>query len=232
MRKIILIALSFCMMVSCMYKRGSGNIISRSEDVGSFTGVKVSGGFDVEITRGASQEVTVHADDNLMKYVEVKVVDHELQIQLEHVSVSDAHLKVEITSPEINNITASAGSSVITKNELSSTEPIVVKSSSGSNVKAVFDAPEVRADVSSGGEINLSGHTRNLHASSSSGSSLRASELLSENAYVSTSSGGNAHVYGSVRIEAKASSGGDIFYKGGASVSKEQSSGGNIQREE
>ncbi len=233
MRKIAIFIILSVVLASCMLKKGSGNIITQTKTVSKFTGINISGGFEVEIKNGATENVVVEADDNLMKYVDVNVVGDELKVRLEQISVSDAHLKILITAPQIDHINASAGSDITTKDQFKSASPISVKASSGSDIKANLDAPEVKAEVSSGGEITLSGRTKDLHATSASGSSITASELLSENSYVSASSGGSVHVYASVKVEAKASSGGDVYYKGGApSVVKEESSGGNVQKDE
>jgi hypothetical protein len=232
MRKIVVAILVIGMMGSCMYKKGSGNIIKQDRSTGSFKGVDISGGFEVEIKSGPSENVVVEADDNLLKYIEVKVVDNELKIRLEHINVTDAHLKVFITAPEINNLDASGGSEVVVQDVLKSAGTISVKASSGSNIKTALDAPEIKADVSSGGELTLSGRTKDLHATSSSGSSITAGELLSENSYVNVSSGASAHVYASVSLDASASSGGNISYRGAAaSVKKSESSGGEVEKE-
>lgn len=232
MRKLILALLIVATMGSCMYKKGSGNIITQTRSAGPFKAVDISGGFEVEIKNGPVENVVLEADDNLVKYIEVKVIDNELKVRLENISVSDAHLKLFITAPEINNLNASGGSEIVVKDELKSGGTIHVKASSGSNIKTALDAPEIKADVSSGGELTLSGRTKDLHATSSSGSSLAASELLSENSYVSASSGANAHVYASVSIDASASSGGNVSYRGAATnVKKSESSGGEVEKE-
>ena len=232
MRKLFIAVLAIGMMGSCMYKKGSGNIITQTRTTGTFKGVEIAGGFEVEIKNGPAVNVVLEADDNLVKYIEVKVVDNELKVRLENINVSDAHLKIFITAPEINHVDASAGAEIVVKDILKSFETISVKASSGSNIKTALDAPEIKADVSSGGELTLSGRTKDLHATSSSGSSISASELLSENSYVNVSSGASAHVYASVSIDANASSGGNISYRGAATnIKKSESSGGEVKKD-
>ncbi|MEO6670979.1 MAG: head GIN domain-containing protein [Ferruginibacter sp.] len=231
MRIILLAVLFVGLMSSCNYKKGSGNIITQTRSTGAFRALDIKGGFEVEVKNGPTENVVVEADDNLMKYIEVKVVDNELKIRLDHINVTDAHLKIFITAPEINSVDASGGSGIVVKDALKSAGKIIVKASSGSNIKTAIDAPEIKADASSGGQLTLSGRTRDFHASSSSGSSLSASELLSENSYVSASSGANAHVYASVSIDASASSGGNISYRGAAVVKKSESSGGEVSKD-
>jgi len=230
MKKLLIIILSIAIFGGCRYKTGSGNLISEKRNTGAFTGISVGGGFDVEIKTGPT-EVLVEADDNIIKYIETDVVNGQLKIRLDDVNVNDVHLKIYITAPQINNITASASADVVAKDILKSTELIKVQSSSGSEVKAELDAPEISVNASSGGELNLSGRTRNFKAVSSSGSTINAGELSSENATVDVSSGASAKVHASLTLNATASSGGNISYRGTPNVKQSVSSGGEVDKE-
>jgi len=231
MKKLLIIILSISVLGACRYRSGSGNIITEKRNTGAFTGISVGGGFDVEVKTGPA-EVMVEADDNIIKYIETDVVDGQLKIRLEHINIHDAHLKVYVTAPEINTIRTSASASVDVKDILKSARAIKLQSSSGSNIKAVLDAPDIEADASSGGEMDLSGRTRNFNAESSSGSTINAKELMSENTTVSVSSGAAAHVHASLSLDASASSGGNVSYRGGAvTVKKNVSSGGEVEKE-
>jgi hypothetical protein len=233
MKKLGFIILSICVLASCRFKTGSGHIISETRNPGLFSGLSVSGGFEVEIKKGASAQVLLEADDNLMGYIETTVSGQQLNIRLRDIhNLRHAHLKVFITAPEINNIKASAGSEVTVMDNLSSTQKIRLQVSSGSNIKTALDAPEVIAESSSGAEMTLSGRTKDLRAESSSGSTIQAKELMSENSYVTSSSGSSASVHASLNLEAKASSGSNITYRGGANVKKTVSSGGEVEKDD
>ncbi len=233
MKKLGFIVLSICVLTSCRFKTGSGHIISETRNPGPFSGLVVSGGFEVEIKKGAAAQVLLEADDNLMGYIETTVSGQQLNIRLRDIhNLRHAHLKVFITAPEINSIKASSGSEVTVMDNLSSSEKIRLQVSSGSNIKTALDAPEVIAESSSGAEMTLSGRTRDLRAESSGGSTIQAKELMSENSYVTSSSGSSASVHASLTLEAKASSGSNITYRGGANVKKTVSSGGEVEKDD
>jgi len=59
-----------------------------------------------------------------------------------------------------------ASADVMVENVLASTDKLVFKASSGSQIKTDLDAPEVRADASSGATITLSGKTKAYNAES------------------------------------------------------------------
>ena len=230
MKKLLIIILSISILGACRYRTGSGNIVTERRATSSFMGLSVGGGFEVEIKTG-STEVVVEADDNIIKYIETVVVGGELRIRLDHINLRNAHLKVYITAPEINNINSSASANVEAKDVLRSGQSISLHSSSGSEIKAVLDAPEITVNASSGGELKLSGRTRDLKATSSSGSAIKAKELLSEHTIVNVSSGASANVYASLSLDATASSGGNITYRGAGNVKKSVSSGGEVEKE-
>jgi hypothetical protein len=232
MKRILILIISLVVMVSCRHKRGSGNIISQTKTTGAFTGISVGGPFEVEIKNGAAQNVVVEADDNLMRYVDVRVINDELKINLENISVSKSHLKIYVTAPSINKIKTSAAAEVVGKDQLTSSGKIMLSASSASSIKVQVDAPKISTEASSGADIDVSGRTKDLNAEGSSGGDINAFDLLSENSTASASSGSSVHVNASISVDASASSGGKVAYKGAASnVKKSESSGGNVDKE-
>ena len=207
-------------------------MISQTKDVGSFNGINVSNSFKVEVKNGPVTSVVVEADDNLVKYVEVKVVNNILRISLDNITVDDAHLRVLITAPSIEEIKTSAAAEVVVKGSLLSDKAIRLNASSASEIKATLDAPSVEVDASSGSEVTVSGRTRDLDVSASSGADVNARELLTENSNAKASSGADISVNASISVDASASSGGSITYRGAAaSIKKSNSSGGDINKE-
>lgn len=206
-------------------------MVSREKTVASFTNITVSGGFEVEIRKGTTQKVTVEADDNIIDDIETLVAGGQLKIKLRNeYNLHEAHMKILIIAPSIKSINSAASADVEAFDVLMSDETMQFKASSGSSIKATIDAPAAEADASSGAEIDLGGRTRNFNAKASSGASVHADKLLSENTTAQTSSGATLDVHASVSLDAKASSGGSVNYRGAASVIKKESSGGNINK--
>jgi hypothetical protein len=231
MKKILLILSVICLAISCRYKTGSGNIVTQNRNLAAFTTMSVAGGFDVEVKKGINTKVIVEADDNIIDDIETSVHNGQLKITMSNgMSYNDVHMKVFVTVSDLNKINSSAAADVDVKDELSSDNTIDLSASSGSSIKVIINAPEAKADASSGGEIEISGLTKNFDVEVSSGSSVHASKLLSENTIAEASSGGTAEVHASVQLDAKASSGGTISYKGAATAITKESSGGSINK--
>ncbi len=234
MKQLVLLCSAILILFSsCNYTTGSGNIVTEKRTVGQFTALAVSNGFEVEVKIGPVQEVTVEADDNLIKHIRIEVSGNTLKIRTEDLNnLSNAHLKVFITTPELKSITASSAADVKVLDLVKGVGTLSFDASSGAEIEAEVDAPEVNAGSSSGSTVRLSGKTKNYKAEASSGASIKTNDLLAENTDISVSSGASADVYASVSLVAGASSGGDINYHGAASVKQSTSSGGSVNKKD
>lgn len=229
MKQLLVLFLTALLFNSCKHITGSGNIVSEKRNTGGFTGIKTSSGIDVELKMGEPTELVIEADDNILKYVETDVREGILRIRFEDgLSMSSTHVKVYVTAPAITILNASSGASIIVQDELKSNEKLSLAVSSSGKIVADVDAPEVKANASSGSTLEISGRTRDYNADASSGASIKSGGLLSERTIAKASSGADITVHASISLEARASSGADIRYRGGANVQKTVSSGGSV----
>ena len=233
MKQFIFLLSAVVILNSCDYTTGSGNIVTEKRTATNFTGIDVGGSFDVEVKIGSVAEVTVEADDNVIKYVETSVSGNILKIRTEGLhSMNNVHLKVYITVPELRSIKASASAEVKVLDVIKGDEKLSFEASSSADIKAEVDAPEVDAEASSSGSVTLSGKTKNYTARVSSSGDIKSFELLTENTDVSANSSGSAEVYASVSLDANASSSGSINYRGAANVKKKESSSGSVEKKD
>ena len=233
MKQIIFLFTAVILLNSCNYTTGSGNIITEKRNTGNFSGISVGGSFDVEVKIGPVAEVTVEADDNVIKFVQTTVSGNTLKIRTEGLhSMNNVHLKVYITVPELSNIKASASADVKVLDVIKGDGKLSFDASSSADIEAEVDAPEVGAEASSSGSVTLSGKTKNYTARVSSSGDIKSFELLTENTDVSANSSGSAQVHASISLTANASSSGDITYRGAANVKKNVSSSGSVEKKD
>jgi hypothetical protein len=233
MKQVLFFLFTLVIMSSCRFTTGSGNLITDTRSVGNFKRISVGGSFDVEVKTGTTTQVTVEADDNIMKYIRISTSGDVLKIKTEGLhNYSNVHMKVYITTPLLNGINASASAEVRVLDPIKNNEKLSFQASSSADIEVEVEAPEVDVRASSSGSVNLSGRTKNYTAQASSSGDIRSEELLTENANVSVSSSGSAYVHASVSLNARASSSGDIVYHGGASVTKSVSSSGSVEKRE
>ncbi|WP_460560328.1 head GIN domain-containing protein [Ferruginibacter profundus] len=232
MKQVILLCSTLLLLLnSCDYTTGSGNIVSEKRTVDDFTGISVSNAIEVEIKIGLVTEVRVEADDNIIKHIVTGVSDGELSIKLKGLhNFGDAHLKVYITTPDLQTITASSSADVKVLDIVKSNKKLRFKASSSADIDAEVDAPDVEAEASSSASVTLRGRTKNYTAEASSSGDIKSAELLCENADVNANSSGSAAVNASVSLNAKATSSGSIDYYGEAAVKETVNSSGSVEK--
>lgn len=235
MKYFLFVIISISILASCKMRRitGSGNIITKTRQLNSFTSISARGGITVDIQYGPQTSVVVEADDNLEPYIETKVVGGKLSIAIEkYTSFRNTTMLVHITMPYVEGINSSASASVTTKTIMKGNNEVDLKASSGSKITVNLDAPIIKADASSGAEINTAGFTKNAITSASSGSNINFADLKAETASANVSSGATINIFASIKVNATASSGGNISYRGGAKeIVKNESSGGSVNEE-
>ena len=231
MKQLLFLSLAINLLTSCDYTTGSGNIVTEKRAVGNFSGIIASSSIEIEVKIGPVADVQVEADDNIIKHIITSVSDGILRIKTQNLhNISNAHIKVYITTPVLENITASASATVKVLDLIKDNNKLSFKASSSADIEAEVDAPEVEAEANSSGSVTLKGRTKNYKAKASSSGDINSAELLSENTEVSASSSGSADVHASVSLLANASSSGSIDYYGTASLKQSVSSSGSVEK--
>jgi citrate lyase gamma subunit len=209
---------------------GHGKVVTKERKTDSFTGVKVSSGIDVYLKQGNNEVVTVEADENLHEYILTEVRNGILNVYSEY-NIRDAERKrVYVTMNEVNSVKTTSAGDVSGESPIKS-DKLELSASSAGNIKLEVNAKNIDIDISSSGDITLKGETDMLRADLSSAGDLNAYELRSKEADISVSSAGDADVYVTDRITARASSAGDINYKGDPKyVDSHSSSAGGIHK--
>jgi hypothetical protein len=210
---------------------------TETRQVSNFNGIKVSTGIDLYITMGASEEVKIVADDEIIDDLITEVKDGTLRIYMKQTNnwfnwnSGNQTRKAYVTVNALKSIDASSGSDVKSENTLKG-EELKVNASSGSDVEIDVYYKNVWLDTSSGSNAKLSGKTKNFKAEASSGSDIKAQDLESSICRVSVSSGSDATVNVTDELYAKASSGADVMYYGNPQVKDiDESSGGDVSHE-
>ena len=234
MRQIAILSIVLFTLASCQHETGSGNIIKEKKPVDNFTALSAGSGFEVEVKIGSPVSVEIEADDNLMKYIKVKVEGNMLRIDAKNnFSISNGHFKSYVTVPALEEIESSGAADINVLDEIKSSGKVRLHASGAAKITAKVDAPKVDAESSGAANIEVSGRTKDIYADASGGAVIEADELLSENADAEASGAGSVHISASVKVKAKASGAGNVYYKGGASnVQADESGAGNVHKED
>ena len=226
---IIILSITACTNAQ-MWRTVSGNkhVVSKERRLDSFSGVKVSSGIDVYLKQGNNESVTVEADENLHEYILTEVRNGVLNVYSEYNIRSAERKRVYVTMKDINSVRTTSAGDVIGESPVKS-DKLELSASSAGDIKLEVNTKEIEIDISSSGDITLTGETDLLKADLSSAGDLNAYDLKSREAEISVSSAGDADIYVTERIIARASSAGNINYKGDPKyVDAHSSSAGGI----
>lgn len=228
--------------------KGNGNVTTDTRSVKDFNKVSVSTGLEVVYSQGP-KEVIVEADSNLQEYIVTKVENNRLVVKRKN-KISFKNYKtvvVYVKSPEIYSLSASSGSDLETKGQIStssiklsassgadlsanvSCESVKISSSSGSDANVIVEAEDLEASSSSGSDVQIEGTANSADLSASSGADIEAKKLTVIDCDASASSAADISITVTGDLDASASSGADITYYGDPeNVDRSVSSGGSI----
>jgi hypothetical protein len=130
----------------------------------------------------------------------------------------------------LEEIEASEGSYVVC-DELLKQQSMEVTSREGAEIKLKLEVDEVEVKAITGGKIKLSGIAREQEISIGTGGILEAETLETVKTKIKITTGGQADIRASDRVEAKIRAGGDItIYGNPKSVSEDIKLGGTIRK--
>jgi hypothetical protein len=232
----VVLALTLVLMVSTSCIRfvgftGSGNVITEERAVSDFDSVSVSTGINLFIEQGDDESLTIEAEDNVIPRILTDVRNGKLEIRFRAATFGGLNLRkpvnVYVTAVDIDGIEISSGADVETE-ELK-TDKLSLNLSSGSSADIIIDVEELEVDLSSGSNLKAEGKATDQEVDLSSGVSYDAEDLESKTARLDVSSGSDAKVWVTEKLDVSISSGGSVRYKGSPEIVSDISSGGSMQ---
>jgi hypothetical protein len=207
---------------------------TQNRHLSGFSAVDVEGSFDVYITQGSAESVTVDAPANIMDHIVTEVREGSLIIKDKHKNGwgdwNGNHKKVivHVTVRDINAIGISGSGNVYFRDGIKA-EKLNIEVSGSGDAAGKIEVKKLDCSVSGSGNIKISGHANDSNISVSGSGNYSAKELPTVNTNVEVSGSGNASVSASSSIAAAVSGSGDVSYTGGAQhVTKSKSGSGDI----
>jgi hypothetical protein len=248
---VILICLN---MSSCFHPfplmiSGTGPIVSQTFELAPFDEISSETVIDIEVVQGETQEVIVEGNENMMNFIELKVVNNKLHVDLVNGSYNHFELKVYVTIPTLKevelestgnvylgeftnleslNLYSSSTGNIKAEGTFEIENELNVRSSSTGNISMNMNCDRVEAQASGTGNITLKGSCNDQHVTLEGTGNYNAFDLLSNKCTVTTNGIGDAKVNVSDVLNAKIRSVGSIYYKGDPKVYVQDSSIGKL----
>jgi hypothetical protein len=237
MKKLILAISSICMLSAAIAQNKVVNDENAQvRSVSSFHGIRVATGIHLSLTQGNEEKVVVSAESKDSRdRIITEVVNGVLKIYFDNKNWDwsehkNRNLRAYVSCKMLDELKASSGAHVEVDGTIQSGN-LALDFSSGASFKGNVNVKGIKIEASSGAHSMISGTAEDVRASTSSGSHIDASELVTNECDADASSGGHIEVTVNKSLSATASSGGHIDYKGDASIKTiNTSSGGRVSK--
>jgi len=160
---------------------GNGDVTVTQREVDSFTGVRVSGSYRVNLVPGGHGPVIVETDENIQDHVITEVRDNTLYIRTRNETSIRRYTEMNITvNAAVIEDLRTSGSSRITFDGLHQ-NTLDVRTSGSSRISGTGDVDELSIRSSGSSRIDLAGLTAltaDVRSSGSSRISVNASDLV------------------------------------------------------
>ena len=198
------------------------------KNLGDFTELKTYRGLPVELIKSDNPKLII--EGNKASSVTVKNANGvlKLSLKIENTFSSDEVMVYLHYKDPVSVIDGNEGSNIYS-NEVLAQDKIVVRAQEGARVKLELDVKNLEVVTSTGGYVNLSGKAETQDVKANTGGIYKGAMLKTEHTKVNAATGGNAEVFASKSVDAKASTAGIIDIEGDPEqVSRKESTGGNI----
>ncbi|WP_066830390.1 head GIN domain-containing protein [Rufibacter ruber] len=216
---LLLVALmSLLQVAQAQTVNGNGKIQTQTRSVGSFTGLAVSGGFEIVLTQGATESLKLEADENILPLIETEVENGVLTIRTKANRVRNAKkLKAYVTVQNLKSLELAGGIKLTSTNTITGSA-LRMEMAGGINVEMALQVKELQADVAGGTSVTLSGRADKVDLDMAGASSLKAADLKTN--YFSIDAAGVSHAEVNVAKELNVDGAGivSVDYKGSPKV--------------
>ncbi len=212
--------------------KGSGSTNTQTLTIASFSGVELGGAFDVNVSQGATQEVTVTGHQNIIDKLEIEVNSGLCEIKLEDGCYKDYDMTFNITVPDIEKVYLS-GSGTININDFIDQNDLDVRiSGSGDIYLNAFDGCEnLTLTVSGSGEmfanadfVDLTDLDININGSGT----YDGYAIETNDCDINISGSGQCKVTVQDNLSVTISGSGDVYYRGNPTITSNISGSGDI----
>lgn len=197
-------------------------------EVKTFNKIVVGGAATIYFTQSDTFSVKVIASELEINNINTTVTDSVLYVKAKGIFKQD--YKVYIKANNINQLTASGVSKIISTNSINS-DSLSLDASGASEMDLIVASKKVNILLTGASQISISGNTQSLQSNLNGASTLKAYKLNSTNTIVKASGASNAKVFANEKINANATGASSVKFKGEPKeVSAEASSSSSITK--
>jgi hypothetical protein len=209
---------------------GSGNLISETRTVDSFTSVDARFSGNLYITQSGTIDVRVEAEDNLLPLLRTYVTNGVLIIDWENIAHATKPVSVYLSMGDVEMLFISGSGNVISQTAISA-NTLELKIAGSGKMDLEIEVQELSTSIAGSGNTVLKG-SATVHSSTISGSgSVKAFDLITEKSSIKIFGSGDCNIFVSEGLNVKLSGSGSVYYKGDQSTINTDISGSGSVKE-
>lgn len=198
-------------------------------EISPFDKVKISDDLKVVFIKADKERITIVAKGIGYDKIVTKSSGRELKISVKTGIYKESDVLIEVEYVKLRSIDASNKADVKIQEVLSGDE-LKLKANGSAVINVNVDISAVKASLSNGGRIEISGKADLQEVEANLGSKYNAYELETENGYVKSNTNSDVVVWVTNRLEATAGSKAELKYRGKpVEVKSSTSLGGKIK---
>lgn len=212
--------------------KGSGTIKKQTREPGHFTGVSLMLACPIELRLGASDSVTIEADDNILPRIDTVVEDGTLKIRpvKRNLVLQDASIRIVVQATRIERLHVGGSGSIDAQALHAPALQVDIGGSGSVNLRAA-EAGTLAIAIGGSGDITAAGGSaRKLSVSISGSGSAKLDQLKAAEASVNVAGSGQAVLNVRDALSVSIAGSGDVDYYGDPKVSRTVAGSGGVRR--
>ena len=195
--------------------KGNNNFTTETRKINGFDQLNVTGFFEITLTDGNEESITLEGESNLLELIETEVNNDKLTIKTEKYANINPNKRIKITIPfkEIQKINLT-GSSEITSNKLIKNENFTAIITGSGTISINVEVENLESRVTGSGELNINGKTKNFEGKLIGSGKIIATDLSAENVEAGVSGSGKISINCERSLYARVTGSGKIKYLG------------------
>lgn len=212
--------------------KGSGVTRTQNRQVGNFTGLALALPASAEVRIGATEGITIEADDNLLPLIETVVERGVLKVRptRDKLQLRSRNMKIVVTAKSIDRLSLD-GSGSIRAGALRAERISLAVGGSGNISVASIDADRVSVAVGGSGDVRVGGgQAARLSVTIGGSGDVDAGGMKAVDAGITVGGSGNSTVWATNRLSYTIAGSGDVKYYGDPRVSRTVVGSGDAER--
>jgi len=222
-------ALSSCNYAHCL--KGSGHMVTENRKMSDFTKISIEGDFKIILKQDSSLNVTVTADDNLIKDIETEVSAGKLRIHARKHICGNRDLSITIGVHNLEGLKSSGAIDVSSDGKLT-VKDINFDLSGANKLNLDLTAANVITTGSGATEINLKGQATSDKVDLNGVGKLYALDFVVSSYEIQTSGASECHINVLQSLKVSTSGAATVKYKGNPpNITNEKSGALTLEKE-